>query len=185
MMLYVFAITAAMGYFIYVFATAPGFGARPECNDGTNYVLFGVNVRATNKVVRWIFVAIFAMLAVGFVAWLLSMTGMLCCIALDCCCFKGGRNRPQISNDVESGSGHGFGFDSEDKTKLWNELIVMLGQLGACVYMIATLELIIIRNDLLSGLGEWEFGQLLAMMMLLGPLIELMALALGRFKTGT
>lgn len=179
MALYVFAITAAMGYFIYVFATAPGFGARPKCNDATKYVLFGVSVRATNDVVRWIFAACFAMLAVGCVIWLLSMARVLCCCG-------SGRNRPRVSSsDVESGVDRGFGLDSEDRTKLGNELVVMLGQLGACIYMIATLELIIKRNDLLSVLGEWNFGQLLAMMMLLGPLIELMALVLGRCKTET
>ncbi|RYP14040.1 hypothetical protein DL767_010437 [Monosporascus sp. MG133] len=81
---YLVAMAGSLSYFIYVFATAPTFGNQPECNSHTLYVLFGYNISATNVVMRWIFVASFAILLVGFVFYLLIATGVACSSALDC-----------------------------------------------------------------------------------------------------
>lgn len=58
----------------------------------------------------------------------------------------------------------------------YTPLSLAIGQLGACIYMIVMLELIIQRNRLSVGISEWKFGQILAMMMLLGPAIESVSL---------
>jgi len=47
------------------------------------------------------------------------------------------------------------------------------------------LELMIKRNNLGPGAGLWTFGQVLAMVLLIGPLIELLALLLGKVDRGS
>ncbi|GIC84196.1 uncharacterized protein Aud_000010 [Aspergillus udagawae] len=97
LVLYVVAVSGSLIYFIYVFANAPHFGNKPECNQDTKYVLFGVDIQAINIVIRWIFVAMFAMLELGFVMWLVCLSGAACCMALDCGCGR--------SNNCDSGLG--------------------------------------------------------------------------------
>ncbi|KAF2474947.1 uncharacterized protein BDR25DRAFT_215217 [Lindgomyces ingoldianus] len=57
---------------------------------------------------------------------------------------------------------------------------VMSDVAGRC-YLIAMLELMIKRNNTTSDGSDWSFGQILAMMMLLGPLIEFVS---AFFKDG-
>jgi hypothetical protein len=47
----------------------------------------------------------------------------------------------------------------------------MLGR----IYVISMLEAILRRNDLGPGIEAWTFGQVLAMMMLIGPLVEVVS----------
>ncbi|KAG8811142.1 hypothetical protein FRC17_002613, partial [Serendipita sp. 399] len=51
-----------------------------------------------------------------------------------------------------------------------------LGDLAGRTYIITMLELIILHNNALVDGSDWSFGQILAMMMLIGPAIELIAL---------
>lgn len=46
--------------------------------------------------------------------------------------------------------------------------------------MMVMLELMIRRNELLPSIADWTFGQVLAMMMLIGPLTESASLLLGK-----
>lgn len=173
LVLYVVAVSGSLIYFIYVFANAPDFGNKPECNPDTKYVLFGVDIQATNTVIRWIFVAMFAMLALGFVIWLVILSGAACCMALDCGC---GRSRSSRRNDGDSELG------TDDELYV-SRFIRMLGRLGASIYMMVMLEMMIRRNELLPSIAEWTFGQVLAMSMLIGPLVEFASLLLGKVKT--
>ncbi|CRG85088.1 hypothetical protein PISL3812_02224 [Talaromyces islandicus] len=176
LVLYVVAVSGSLIYFIYVFANAPHFGNQPQCNAETKYVLFGVNMQATNDVIRWIFVAVLAMLSLALVMWLMCMSGAACCLALDCC----RRDSEQGAYDY-----HRPHDDDRLDDRQWSGFIRMLGQLGASIYMMVTLELIIRRNKLLSNIADWKFGQVLAMMMLIGPLIEAVSLLLGKGKAGS
>jgi hypothetical protein len=58
-------------------------------------------------------------------------------------------------------------YESEDAAG--GGIIPLLGHLGARVYIVVMLELIIKRNELLPGIPEWTFGQGLAISILLGP----------------
>ncbi|KAL4860772.1 hypothetical protein BDV12DRAFT_204700 [Aspergillus spectabilis] len=71
-------------------------------------------------------------------------------------------------------------YESEDAAG--GGIIRLLGHLGARVYIVVMLELIIKRNELLPGITEWTFGQVLAISMLIGPVIELLSLILGMGK---
>lgn len=85
----------------------------------------------------------------------------------------------RFSVDLEQAS-----MGSDDSSVLNNTTLLLpaIGQLGACIYMIFKLERTIQRNRLSMGISEWKFGQILAMMMLLGPAIESMSLLpLARF----
>lgn len=143
--------TGYLVWLIYVFSTAPRFGASPECNKYTIYVIFGANIEANNDVFRWIFVAGFGGVLLG---WVIVQ-------AFTCC---------RVSYEALEESGKetgGFPFH-------------LLGHWAGSAYIVAMLELIIKRNRLQPGIGEWTFGQLLAMVMLVGPVIELIAWILGK-----
>jgi hypothetical protein len=170
---YVVAVTGSLSYFIYVFTTAPTFGNQPQCNDQTLYVIFGFNITATNNVIRWIFVASFAVLLLGFGMYLLLMMGAVCSLALGCtsCCGITQQDSELPSDEAADGP----------KRRIPYHLI---GHVVACAYIIAMLELIIARNNLGPGARLWTFGQVLAMMMLIGPIIELLSLLLGSLDQG-
>lgn len=155
--LYFIALIGSLSYLIYVFATAPTFGSQPECNNNIKYVLFGINISATNPVIRWLFVASFGLIMLSSAIWLLCAAGALCCM-----------NRGL--DTVQSSNGH-----SRDRKPFWT----VVGHTIGSVYVIVMLELIIRRNQLGPGINEWTFGQVLAMMMLVGPLIELTSSVIG------
>jgi hypothetical protein len=163
--LYVIALAGSLSYLIYVFATAPTFGSNPECNDTIKYVLFGINISATNSVIRWLFVAGFGFIMLGFALWLLFAARGLC--SMICGCFRG-----------ENG-GLGSVQSSNDHPRRRKPFWTVVGHTLGSVYVIVMLELIIRRNQLGPGINEWTFGQVLAMMMLVGPLIELTSSMLG------
>ena len=54
-----------------MFATALTFSDSIECNVSKVYVLFEVDIRATNDVLRWILMAILGMLLLSMSLWLL------------------------------------------------------------------------------------------------------------------
>lgn len=165
---YFAAVIGSLSFFIYVFATAPSFGATQEgaCNDSTVYVLFGFDIIATNDVFRWIFAGGMISLLAGVFFALLISSGIACCIGGDICrmTWTGG------SADTDSGSGRRsscrFPFH-------------LIGHLFASSYFVAMLELMINRNTLGPGKNDWGFGQLLAVALLIGPLTEICSLLIG------
>ena len=148
-------VTGYLIWLIYVFSTAPGFGANPDCNKYTIYVIFGANIKATNIVFRWVCVA-------GFGSVLLA-SGIWVAIQVFTCCRASRKGYEQAEDPTTS-------------TPFYS----LFGHWAASAYIIAMLELIIKRNSLKPGIGEWTFGQLLAMVMLVGPLIEISALILRK-----
>ena len=147
----------AIGYLvwlIYVFATAPTFGEHPECNQQIIYVIFGANIGFTIATLRWLFVAIFASLLI----WT---------------CFS------QVLV-VYYGVSRGLREGSDEKPRGFPPSL--LGHWAASAYIICMLELIIQRNSLAPGIGLWTFGQVLAMAMLIGPLIELVGAITGNVE---
>lgn len=172
MAFYVLVSAGSLAYLIYVFATAPTFGSRPACNDRTVYVLFGVDTRpAASPVLRWMLVAVLALLLLASGCWLLLAT----CVAVDALC---GRELHGLSG--------GGGRDAElpgnsppRPPPYW-----LASYLAGTVYLAVMLELTIRRNALAPGLDEWTFGQVMAMVMLIGPLIELASLLLGKVDGG-
>lgn len=162
-------VIGSTSFFLYVFATAPAFGNQPQCNAQTIYVLFGYNISATNNVIRWIFVAGLSLILSGYGLFLLCFTGMGCLFALDC----SGRCRNNQRITWAEGNDGGWQFP-----------YYLIGHLFVSSYLIAMLELMIKRNNIGPGLGSWTFGQVLAMALLLGPLIELVSLLLGVVDEG-
>jgi hypothetical protein len=163
---YVLVTTGSLVYLIYVFATAPGFGDRAECNGSIRYVLFGVDIPATNPVLRWVFIAALALLLFGVCCWMLFVG----CVSIDALC---GRDLRGF-----------FGAHDQGEAKRRPVMYEVFSYLAATTYLAVMLELMIRRNPLGPGLDEWTFGQVLAMTMLVGPLIELASLLLGNVGGG-
>jgi hypothetical protein len=179
--LYVLVIVGSLAFFIYVFAAAERFGEQKECNSRTVYVLFGYDIVATNTVLRYIFVAGLALIMLGFVMYLMVGMGMACCLALDCACCFGGSCRTTRPAEEEVA----VDWDDDDEgLRKRGFPYHLIGHLFASSYIIAMLELMIRRNNLGPGTGLWTFGQVLAMVLLLGPLIELGALLIGKMEAG-
>lgn len=160
---YVLVTAGSLAYLIYVFATAPTFGSDPQCNDSTVYVVFGVDIPATNPVLRWMLVAVLAILLLGICCWLLFVV----CVSVDVIL----RRDPGLH---ESGIGH------KKERKLRRVPYDLVGRLAGTIYLAVMLELMMKRNALAPGADLWSFGQVLAMTMLVGPLIELTSLMLGK-----
>jgi hypothetical protein len=167
--LYYLAACMFLASAVYLFAKAPTYGSQTECNAVVVIVIFGVNVRATSAIFRWIFVAALALLLFGVVIYCVAM-----CFVFICC----SESRRWFPEANESATGN-------DDSDLWSipkdrSLAYLLGRLGACSYVIGMLELMIRRNKVSSDESLWTFGQVLAMVMLVGPVIEIFSLTLGR-----
>lgn len=162
LLLYVVVSAGSLIYLIYVFATAPTFGDHPECNDSVVYVLFGVNLSATSPVLRWLFVAVFSVMLLGLSIWLLIIS----CAGLDAM-LRGtrGQTRQKLRAPEQAHK---------------RDIYQAVAYLAGTAYLAAMVELMIQRNKLEPDEEEWTFGQVLAMMMLIGPVIELMSMLLGK-----
>ncbi|KAG8803251.1 hypothetical protein FRC18_007350, partial [Serendipita sp. 400] len=133
-------------FIVYLLGTARRFGASPECNPQILYVLFGFNIPAVNYEFRWLFIA-----CIIFVLISVLVGGVIGFVV-----------RAQDDSDDEQEDGVNY--------------MQFMGDLAGRAYIIAMLELIIRRNNVLSDGSVWSFGQILAMMMLIGPIIELTSL---------
>jgi hypothetical protein len=163
--LHFIAMTSFLAFLIFLFATAPTYGSQPECNASTIYVIFGINIPAVSPIFRCILIASVALILVTLLLVMLTMSGILCCFAT--MGFFGSHMSRQgsLSESEEVG-----------RIPLWR----LIGHLGGCAYIIAMIELMIKRNNAASSGQQWAFGQVISMLMLVGPLIELLALILGR-----
>lgn len=166
MAFYVLVTTGSLVYLIYVFATAPRFGDHAECNDSIVYVLFGVDISATSPVLRWMFVGALSVLLLCFSCWLL----VVACVTIDALC---GREMHDVFRQQD---------EHRENSGKRPPLYQLLSYLTGTIYLAVMLELMIQRNALAPGLDEWTFGQVLAMTMLIGPLIELASLLLGKIE---
>lgn len=65
----------------YIWVTAPTFGSQPECNATTVYVAFGLSIRATNDVFRYVILGLMVAMAVS---WVISL--VIGFVIAKCCC---------------------------------------------------------------------------------------------------
>ncbi|KAJ5310044.1 uncharacterized protein N7443_002505 [Penicillium atrosanguineum] len=63
----IIALAAFIAFNVYLWVTAPQFGAQPTCNPDTVYVVFGVSIKATSPVFRYIILGSLGSIAAGFV----------------------------------------------------------------------------------------------------------------------
>lgn len=170
---FLLTLTGLMAYTTYRHATEPTFGNRAECNSHIIIACFGRGRPAVDSD-RLVLLGLAATTsALEFIA--------LCCFALSYvllnCCGSGNHDEGTSKNtQVVNRSSRKrrvirkalFGVS----TFFWVDTIIG----------IVTIERTIRANHLGPGLGEWTFGQVLAMAMLLGPLFEIGCLVLGKWK---
>ncbi|KAK4160247.1 hypothetical protein QBC43DRAFT_325659 [Cladorrhinum sp. PSN259] len=166
----------------YIWLTAPQFGSQAECNSTTVYVVFGVSIRATDDVFRYVILVLLVVMAVG---WVISL--MIGYLFARCCC---GGVRETTTRSAEAKEGLGvwvamysrvvFADPAHKRQALYNQIVSMLIHTGINVYMIVTLEQIVARNHLSEEESEWTFGQLLAIFMLLGVVVEVVNILLPK-----
>ncbi|GKT53818.1 hypothetical protein ColTof4_05980 [Colletotrichum tofieldiae] len=166
----------------YIWVTAPTFGSQPDCNASTFYVVFGVSLHATNDVFRYVILALMASMAVG---WVFSM--VIYVFLAHCCCGgvrSGMKWARRVNPDVEALKnvvGRIKVSDPKYKRDIISGQVVQLFiQTGINVYMIVTLEQIVKRNHLSEEEKEWTFGQVLAIFVLLGVVVEVINILLPK-----
>ncbi len=166
----------------YIWATAPRFGSQPQCNATTVYVVFGVSIRATEVVFRYVILGLMIATVVG------TVVGMACFGAV-AVCMCGVRRKDRIvrSDDVAM-AGHVLSRirfeDGKGKSAaLQSEIVGVVLWTGVNVYAIITLEQTIQRNDLGPEEREWSFGQVLALFMLAGVAVEVLNIFLAKMDT--
>ncbi|KDR77967.1 hypothetical protein GALMADRAFT_1295472 [Galerina marginata CBS 339.88] len=130
-------------FMIYVFATAPHFGTNPECNDTIRFVIFGINIPATNFIFRIYLIVNFCLLLVRE-----PVMGLLQGF------FQSAENE-----------------EDDSETRGFSIAKVLCESTGR-IYLIVMIELLLKRNPIGPGEGEWGFGQILSMMMLVGPVFQ-------------
>lgn len=157
-----------------IWVTAPTFGSQPECNATTVYVAFGLSIRATNDVFRYVILGLMVAMAVS---WVISL--VIGFVIAKCCC--GGVRRAALGGAaVKEGLtvwaavyGRAVMAHPTAKRNGWQGQVAnMLLHTGINVYMIVTLEQIVGRNSLAEEEREWTFGQVLALFLLLGVVVE-------------
>ncbi|KAK1965367.1 hypothetical protein LY78DRAFT_97229 [Colletotrichum sublineola] len=166
----------------YIWATAPTFGNQPECNASTVYVVFGVSIRATNDVFRYVILVLMASMAVG---WVISM--VMYVFFVYCCCggvrsgMKWARQVNQDAEALKNVVGRIKVSDPKYKRNLISGQVVQLFiQTGINAYMVVTQEQIVKRNNLSEEEKEWTFGQVLAVFVLLGVVVEVINILLPK-----
>ncbi|KAK1749335.1 hypothetical protein QBC47DRAFT_418992 [Echria macrotheca] len=166
----------------YIWLTAPHFGSQAECNATTVYVVFGVSIRATGDVFRYVILGLMVLMAVG---WAISV--VVSYLFARCCC-GGVRETVKWSAEAEEGlaavgemySRVMFANPAHKRTTLYHQVVAVSIHTGINVYMIVTLEQIVRRNHLSEEESEWTFGQLLALFMLLGVVVEVVNILLPK-----
>lgn len=166
----------------YIWLTAPTFGSQPACNASTVYVVFGVSLRAAEDVFRYVILALMATLAVG---WAVNM--FVWALLAKCCCGgvrSGLRQTQKSSRDLEALQrvlGRVRVSDPRSRRDMVSSQVVwLLIHTGVNVYMIVTLEQTVARNQLSPEEREWTFGQVLAVFVLLGVVVEVINILLPR-----
>lgn len=166
----------------YIWLTAPTFGSQPECNASTVYVVFGVSLRAAEDVFRYVILALMATLAV---AWAVNM--FVWALLAKCCCGSvrsGLRQTQKTSRDLEALQrvlGRVRVADPRfQRDMISSQFVWLLIHTGVNVYMIVTLEQMVARNRLSPEEREWTFGQVLAVFVLLGVVVEVINILLPK-----
>ncbi|KAJ5301858.1 hypothetical protein N7508_006721 [Penicillium antarcticum] len=187
----ILALGAFLAFNVYVWTTAPHFGSQPECNKETVYVVFGISIKATSPVFRYIILGTLGAIVASYV---LVFTCMLPCL----CGFIAHRRRnPGSGNRIEGQTKRGFnwfvevnrpdyrdGNTDETPEALHGQALLRFtlnkaAYCGFCIYLIVSLEQTIQRNDLDPEEKGWTFGQVIAIFLLLGVANELLNVLLA------
>ncbi|RMJ22647.1 hypothetical protein PHISP_06478 [Aspergillus sp. HF37] len=168
------AATMFLAWLLYMFATAPTFGPDSGCNDQTVFVIFGINIVATEPALRWALVGCIGLILLGYTLYLVfTFVGFVFTFVGFCRLLLQRRPpRDDASSDFIDEPGPSVSW--ADQIPYW-----LISHTGGCIYIICMLELMFQRNNLSRTESEWSFGQTLAMLMLTGPLIELLSLVLS------
>jgi hypothetical protein len=142
-------------------------------------MVFGVSIRATDVVFRYVVLGLMIATVMG------TAIAMMCFGAIGACmCGIRRKDRIVRSDDVAMASQvlSKIRFDN-GKGKLaaiQSEIIGVVLRTGVNVYAIVTLEQTIQRNDIGPEEREWSFGQVLAIFMLVGVAVEVLSIFLAK-----
>lgn len=153
------------GYSFYVWAKAPTFGNSPACNNKIEYIFFFHPVRAT---VEWLRKLWMAMLGITLAFYI-----VIPLVSYACCYFAGGL---PISKDPTS--------SRPTASSVILSMITNIEKPLAAIYGVVMLELYENRNRHLIKPGEqnWTFGQILALVQLIGILNEMFHCIVNAFS---
>jgi hypothetical protein len=152
-----------IAFSVYVWAQAPEFGSQPKCNSSTMYVVFGVSIRATVPIFRWIILGTLAIVPACFIIVLLL--SLPCWVTL-CCLGNVIYTTPSTGHDSE---------DGHSQRNIWTSRSMKLaGYTAFSTYAIASLEQTISRNHVSTEERGWTFGQVIAIFLLLGTANEML-----------
>jgi hypothetical protein len=188
----IISLAAFIAFNVYLWVTAPQFGAQPACNPDTVYVVFGVSIKATSPVFRYIILGTLGAIAAGFI---LVFTCMLPCI---CGAWMYRRRRRGDSGLIQKRKCNGNWWfqvtrpeykeseDTEEHEPLYGQALLnftlnRLAYFGFCIYLMVSLEQTIQRNNLDPEEKGWTFGQVIAIFLLLGVANELLNVVLAKW----
>ncbi|KAG9229072.1 hypothetical protein BJ875DRAFT_500239 [Amylocarpus encephaloides] len=180
--LYTFKLLVAgafLAFASFIWATAPRFGSQPECNRSTVYVVFGVSIGATERVFRYVLLALMCSTVVGFMIALIMFGALAACV-----CGTKRKEKMVRTEDLAMMAGIAARVEFKHPRARWamvqGEVATVLLKTGVNVYAIVTLEQTISRNRLGDEERKWGFGQVLALFLLLGPVAELLNILLAK-----
>jgi len=163
-------------WLLYVWIKDSDFGSQPECNHLVKYVLLFADVRAT---VTWLRV-LFIMYLIVNACTLLFRFGVIISVFTKRSLRKDIHHIQDKVRDVVAGAGTD-GADPEEQASVRGvttgeskELAYMALSVVSGVYGVATLELIVARNrpNILPGEDAMGFGQIIALVLILGNVID-------------
>lgn len=186
----ILSLSAFIAFNVYLWVTAPRFGSQPACNPDTVYVVFGISIKATSPVFRYILLGTLASGAAGFI---LAFTCMLPCL-----CGMWIRRRRRAQEDGQETRKRDcarsfFNISTTTETQrpepgkrlsgqaLLNFTLNKAAYCGFCIYLIVSLEQTIQRNNLNPQEKGWTFGQVIAIFLLLGVANELFNVVLANW----
>jgi len=149
------------GLGIWVWSDVRSFGDQRECTPQTFVVIFGHNVLVTNQKLK-----VFALLLYGFIA--LGATEWLVYVPLE---WYKRRHTPQESpSGVDLGLLRAF-FATIGSKLSWASFIFTI---SIEILLVASTEVLVRRSRgfVLPGESQWTFGQSLAVMLVISPLVR-------------
>ncbi|KAJ6190590.1 hypothetical protein N7519_000611 [Penicillium mononematosum] len=153
----VLALAAFLALNVYVWVTAPQFGSQPQCNKNTAYMVFGVSIKATSPVFRYIILGTFGAIVAGYVPTFTCMLPRRCGYVV----YR--RRHPDAGNRTEGQKrgwvnwlvqvNHPVYQDRREPPErlhgqaLLNFTLNKVAYCSFCIYLIVSLEQTIHRNN--------------------------------------
>lgn len=170
----VIALCGFIAFNVYIWVTAPRFGSQPECNASTVYVVFGVSIKATAPVFRYIILGTFALIPASFIIVILITSSCFCCVWYCGSMKHAGSWKWHRWSESTTESG--------DDPKNHKQLTIRTAAYcGFYIYAIVSLEQVIQRNSVAQDEKEWTFGQVIALFILLGTANDLLNIFLANW----